>query len=157
MQTQSPPVSSAAPTESTIAVEPLAADLFQTSNVALAAALITLGVPEQDATGGSLYRVTGDGITGPGQLCCAFAPRNADGSVETAKVATFWKDTEWCIAHDEEPLAWMRIFYLNLMAVAKRLKEGTPMVRISHGKYVAHVPADLPQAELDKYLQRIGV
>jgi hypothetical protein len=139
-----------------VAVEPIDKPLLETRNVALSAALATLGVPMQ-TVGSNIYRITGDGLAGPGQLLCAFAPRNEDGSVETAKVSALWEDLEWCRANDDSPLAWMRCFFFNLISIGKMLKDGTPMVRIQMGKYVAHIPGDLPQAEIDKYLQRMGM
>lgn len=146
-----------APGQMTISGE--SAFSYSSSNIAIAAALITLGFPYQEKNS-AIVRVTGDGIPDPhGNTIWYFAERSTlNPELTTAMVLSRWNDREWCHGPGTDTqLAGMRCFHHNLQLLLKRVKEGRRLERVEHGKRVLLISNDADLRTQSIFAARMGL
>lgn len=122
------------------------APLEETRNTMLAAALVTLGIPLAESSGGGL--LTGDGIIAPGgAITWCFEPRSRDGKYKTAEMMNLWNNHKWLTdPENEHPLAYIACAFHNYKRLLDHVKQSVPIGMIKNGKKMALVRLDAPDA-----------
>lgn len=122
------------------------APLEETRNTMLAAALVTLGIPLAESSGGGL--VTGDGIIAPGgSITWCFEPVSSDGRYRTSEMMNLWTNREWLTnPENDHPLAYIACAMHNYKRLLDHVKQSVPIGLIRSGKKMALVRLDAPDA-----------
>lgn len=101
-----------------------------TSDLALAAALLAIGIPFASTPFASFRTVKGGD-----QYVFLFAPESKCGNYSTAELINAWEDEAWHIKNPEHPFAYIKCGFSNRSGLLDKVKSAAPLVIVEkHGK-----------------------
>jgi hypothetical protein len=123
---------------------------WQTDETALAAALLTVGIPLLPDK--PFNRYEGD----DSRVVFFFAESSPCGKFRTEELVAAWADLDtWNRQFPDHPFSYAAGAVKNLRHLVTFIKRGTAQVVMKHGDKFAVIRADAPTAEADKIISRL--
>jgi hypothetical protein len=108
---------------------------FNTTDLALAAALAALGIPFDDLPFVSTKSAKGS------HFVFLFKAVSNCGKFHTSDMARAWESESWHVENPEHPFAYIKAAFLNRVALLDTVKQAVPFIVVPKGGKLAIVSA----------------
>jgi len=83
-----------------------------------------------------------------------FSPFEGE-TISTQEMIRRWNDREWCAAHPDHPITYMRYYQGTLTQLRDAIREQTPTICVKKGGRAAYIPANATEEERQKLLSKL--
>jgi hypothetical protein len=76
-------------------------------------------------------------------------------SISTQEFIRRWHDREWCAAHPDHPIVFMRYYQQTLTQLRDAIRDQTPTIVVKRGGRAAYIPGKATESEKAALLSKL--